>query len=110
MSPIRCEASRRTGLALLWAVLAGGALLLLGAYAPRVRADALDGVLEIRSAYVEVERSVFTLHARIAYPMTQTIREALRDGVTLAFDLDARVARERRFWFDASIVDLTLRR
>ena len=75
-----------------------------------LRADALDGVLEVRSAYVEVEHGVFQLHARIAYPLTQAIRDALRDGVTLAFDVDTRVARDRRFWFDATIVDLTLRR
>jgi hypothetical protein len=109
MSPTRREASRRAALVLLWAAIVGGAVL-FAAYAPPAGADALDGVLEIRSAYVEVERSVFQLHARIAYPMTQTIRNALRDGVTLAFDLDARVSRDRRFWFDATIVDLTLRR
>ena len=42
--------------------------------------------------------------------MSPAIRDALRDGVTLTFDLDARVDRDRRFWFNASIVDLTLRR
>jgi hypothetical protein len=81
--------------------------------APRggVRADALDGgVLEVRSAYVDVDHSVFQLHARIEYPMTPAIRAALRDGVTLAFDLDTRVTRERHLWFDATVVELTLRR
>jgi hypothetical protein len=73
-------------------------------------ADALDGVLEVRSAYVNINKGVFLLHARIAYPVSETIRSALKDGVTLSFDLDARVDRERRFWFDANIVDLTLRR
>jgi len=76
----------------------------------RVSADALDGVLEVRSAYVDVDQSVYKLHARIQYPMTAAIRDALRDGVTLAFDFDARISRERRFWLDATIVDLTLRR
>ena len=80
--------------------------------APRVgvRADALDGVLEVRSAYVDVDHSVFQLHARIEYPMTPAIRAALRDGVTLAFDLDTRVTRERHLWFDSTVVELTLRR
>jgi hypothetical protein len=73
-------------------------------------ADALDGVLEVRSAYVNINKGVFLLHARIEYPVSETIRSALKDGVTLSFDLDARVDRERRFWFDANIVDLTLRR
>jgi len=91
----------------LWLALAATMLL-----APRqgIRADALDGVLEVRSAYVDVDHSVFELHARIEYPMTPAIRAALRDGVTLAFDLDTRVVRERRLWFDATVVDLTLRR
>ncbi|HEY8506843.1 MAG TPA: DUF4390 domain-containing protein [Steroidobacteraceae bacterium] len=73
-------------------------------------ADALDGVLEVRSAYVNVDNGVFLLHARITYPVNPEIRNALRDGITLMFDLDTRVERERRFWFDANVVELTLRR
>jgi hypothetical protein len=74
------------------------------------RADTLDGVLEVRSAYVNIDHGVFLLHARIQYPMNPGIIDALRDGVTLTFDLETRVARERRFWFDADIVDITMRR
>jgi hypothetical protein len=73
-------------------------------------ADALDGVLEVRSAYVSVEGGVFLLHARIEYPVNPAIRDALHDGVTLTVDLDTRIERERRFWLNADIVDLTLRR
>ena len=73
-------------------------------------ADALDGVLEVRSAYVNVDKGAFLLHARVEYPVSAAIRSALRDGVTLTFDLDARVDRYRRLWFNANIVDLTLRR
>jgi len=73
-------------------------------------ADALDGLLEVRSAYVNIDKGVFLLHARVDYPMSPAIRSALKDGVSLTFDLDARVDRERRFWFNANIVDLTLRR
>jgi Domain of unknown function (DUF4390) len=73
-------------------------------------ADALDGILEVHSAYVNVDRGVFLLHARIEYPQSPAIRTALHDGVTLIFDLDARVARERRYWLNASVIDLTLRR
>ena len=73
-------------------------------------ADALDGILEVRSAYVNIEKGVFLLHARVEYPEGAAIRSALKDGVTLTFDLDARIDRERRFWFNANIVDLTLRR
>ena len=73
-------------------------------------ADALDGLLEVRSAYVNIDKGVFLLHARVDYPVSPAIRNALKDGVSLTFDLDARVDRERRFWFNANIVDLTLRR
>jgi uncharacterized protein DUF4390 len=76
----------------------------------RAYGDALDGVLEVRSAYVNLDKGVFLLHARIDYPMSPAIRSALRDGLTLTFDLEARVDRQRRFWFSLSIVELTLRR
>src|SRR5713101_3722515 len=83
-------------------------LLVLSAWATGVYGDALDGVLEVRSAYVNIDNGVFLLHARVEYPVNPAIRSALRDGVTLTFDLDTRVERERRLWFNASIVDLTL--
>lgn len=73
-------------------------------------AAALDGILEVRSAFVNIDKGVFLLHARVEYPVSASIQSALRDGITLTFDLDARVDRDRRFWFDANIVDLTLRR
>jgi hypothetical protein len=94
--------SRRLLVALFTATLFGAAVSL--------RADALDGVLEVRSAYVNVDNGVFLLHARIEYPNNPEIRDALRDGITLSFDLDTRVERDRRFWFDAEVVALTLRR
>jgi hypothetical protein len=92
-----------------WLVLTLGSLLLAVASMFAI-ADALDGVLEVRSAYVNIDNGVFLLHARIEYPVNPAIRDALRDGVTLTFDLDTRVDRERRFWFNANIVELTLRR
>jgi hypothetical protein len=73
-------------------------------------ANALDGILEVRSAYVNIDKGVFLLHARVEYPVGPSIREALQDGTTLSFDLDARVDRDRRFWFNSNLVDLTLRR
>ena len=87
------------GLAAVWLALAGLAY-----------ADALDGVLEVRSAYVNIDKGVFLLHARIDYPVGPAISTALHDGVTLAFDVEARIERDRRFWFNASVVDLTLHR
>jgi hypothetical protein len=82
----------------------------LAACGADAHADALDGVLEVRSAYVSVEGGVFLLHARIEYPVNPGIRDALHDGVTLTVELDTRIERERRFWFNADVVELTLRR
>jgi hypothetical protein len=99
----------RSALGLRGLALTLGTLLLALASVFAI-ADALDGVLEVRSAYVNIDNGVFLLHARIEYPVNPAIRDALRDGVTLTFDLDTRVDRERRFWFNANIVELTLRR
>lgn len=84
--------------------------LALVAVSARVGAEALDGVLAVRSAYVNIDHGVFLLHARVEYPEGPAIRNALRDGITLAFDLDVRIERERRLWFNANIVELTLHR
>jgi hypothetical protein len=82
----------------------------LGAWSAGASGDALDGVLEVRSAYVSVEGGVFLLHARVEYPVNPAIRDALHDGVPLSVDLDTRIERERRFWFNADVIELTLRR
>jgi hypothetical protein len=74
------------------------------------RADALDGILEVSSAYVNVDRDVFQLYARIAYPVNDDIRAALKDGLKLTFELDVVVSRERRFWVDADVFNHTLKR
>jgi len=53
---------------------------------------------------------VFQLFARVAYPVNDDIRAALKDGLTLSFDLDVVVSRERRFWIDETIAEYTLKR
>ncbi len=86
------------------------AMVLALGWGSLVHGDALDGVLEVRSAYVNIDKGVFLLHARVEYPVSPAIQRALRDGLTLTFDLDARVDRARRLWFNSTIVELTLRR
>src|SRR6187551_1892423 len=91
------------------AALAFAALLALST-AP-ARADALDGMLEVRSAYASVDdRGVFQLFARIAYPVNDDIRAALKDGLTLSFTLDVVVLRERRWWMDETVEERHLTR
>jgi hypothetical protein len=72
--------------------------------------DVLDGVLEVRSAYVNTEQGVFQLFARVAYPVNDDIRAALKDGLMLSFDLDVVVSRERRWWVDETVAEYTLKR
>ncbi len=73
-------------------------------------ADALDGALDVRSAYINVDKGVYQLFAKVLYPDNDAIRTALKDGVTLTFDLDVVVSRERRYWVDSDIAQFTLRR
>jgi hypothetical protein len=83
---------------------------LMACSAGSVRADALDGLLEVRSAYMALENGVYQLFARVDYPVNEDIRAALKDGLTLTFDLDVIVARERRFWVDDDVANYTLHR
>jgi hypothetical protein len=99
----------RTGRAQDFRILLLTALLAFGA-AGAARADALDGLLEVRSAYVTVEDGVFQLFARVAYPVNDDIRAALKDGLTLSFNLDVVVSRERRFWMDSTVAEYSLKR
>ena len=89
-------------------------LLLLGAlwmaWTPPARADALDGALAVRSAYVDLNHGVIELNAQVTYPLNPTILKALQNGVTLSFDVEARIDEVRHFWFNATVIDVTLHR
>jgi hypothetical protein len=80
------------------------------ATAPGLAAGPLDGDFEVRSAFIVVDRGVLQLNAHVQYPVNELIRGALQDGVTLAFDLDLIISRRRRFWPNAHMLDMTLRR
>jgi Domain of unknown function (DUF4390) len=84
------------------------ALLLLAG--PIASGDVLDGTLEVRSAFVTVDNGVYQLTAHIAYPVSEEVRKALKDGITLSFDLEVMVQKLRRYWTNSTVVDLTLRR
>ena len=74
------------------------------------QAQALAGVPEVRSAFVSLVGGVYQLNAEILYPATEETAAALRDGVTLTYDLELAVTRERRWWVDAQIMAVGLRR
>ncbi|HEY3731313.1 MAG TPA: DUF4390 domain-containing protein [Steroidobacteraceae bacterium] len=73
-------------------------------------AGSLAGDFQIRSAFVVVDHGVLQLSAHIEYPVNDRIRSALRDGVTLQFDLDVTISRHRRLWMNATLLEMTLRR
>ena len=80
------------------------------AMAPGRAAGPLDGDFQVRSAFIAVDRGVLQLNAHVQYPINDLIRSALQDGVTLAFDLDLIISHRRRFWLNAHMLDMTLRR
>jgi hypothetical protein len=87
------------------------ALLCLQALtAPVPAAGDLDGEFAILSASAAFHEGVVELDADVRYPMGERISEALKGGVTLAFELEANIERQRRFWFDAGVMSVLDRR
>jgi hypothetical protein len=105
-------ADRRTALVKL-AILAT-ALLSSVVASGRLFAQPIEPVpndaLEIQSGFVNVVNGVYQLQVRVSYPMNDEDLRALQQGVSLFYDVDLEVTRERRFWMPASIVNLSLRR
>lgn len=75
-----------------------------------LRADPLDGALEIQSAFLNVSNGVYQLHVRTRYPLNEETDVALRSGVSLSYELQVDVVRERRFWLNSSVISLRLTR
>ncbi len=75
-----------------------------------LRADPLEGALEIESAFINVTNGVYQLHAQIRYPISEEAVTALREGVSLSYDLEVEVVRDRRFWLDAGVIAIRLPR
>jgi hypothetical protein len=64
----------------------------------------------VQSAFVNVRGGVFELNARTIFPLNDDVRAALSDGATMNLDLQAVVDKQRRYWMDATLVDVVLRR
>jgi hypothetical protein len=73
-------------------------------------ADVLEGALSVDSAFVNRVNGVYQLHARVQYPLSDDTRTALRDGVSLSYSLEVEIARQRRYWLDAGVTSIVLRR
>lgn len=79
--------------------------LFVAAPAPARAAERIDV-----HAWVNVRGGVFEINARTAFPVDDTVRTALADGATINFDLQAVVEKQRRYWLNATLVDVILRR
>jgi hypothetical protein len=102
----------RTALARLTILVV--AVVLSNSFAGRVSAQSvsspINDALEIQSGFVNVVNGVYQLQVRVRYPMNDEDLRALQQGVSLFYDVDIEVTRERRFWTAANVVNLSLRR
>jgi Domain of unknown function (DUF4390) len=72
-------------------------------------AQAADQIV-VHSAFVNVRGGVFELNTRTIFPLNEDVRATLSDGATVTFELQAVVDRKRRYWLDATLVNVILRR
>jgi hypothetical protein len=77
-------------------------LLLCGAGTVR----AADPGIDVRDARSELRDGVWLVSATIDFRPSDEVVEALRNGVTITFGLEARVTQRRRFWLDADVAGL----
>jgi hypothetical protein len=64
----------------------------------------------VQSAFVNVRGGVFELNTHTIFPLNEDVRATLSDGATVTFELQAVVDMKRRYWLDATLVDVVLRR
>ena len=72
--------------------------------------DSALPTLDVQSAFITLNSGVYQLFARVLYPLDESTRSALRDGTSVAFVVDIEVSRARRFWLDAEVLSLSLKR
>lgn len=66
--------------------------------------------IQVQSAVATLRDGMYELDARVVFPLTDDVRSALDNGATVKLALQAVVQRQRRYWFDKELVDVTLRR
>lgn len=66
--------------------------------------------LDVQSAFITLNSGVYQLFARVRYPLDARTRTALGEGARVAFVVDVEVSRARRFWLDAQVLTLSLKR
>ncbi len=93
------------------ALLAVFALLACLTIRPGFGQDGLDrpGYFEVRSASTELVGGVHLLDARLQLVLSSEALDALSSGVPLVIELQLQVIQNRRWWWDDSEADLTVR-
>ena len=66
-------------------------------------ADPLNGTFEIRNAAIEHNDQAYFFSAQVEFPIDDSVRDALRQGLPLKLELEVEVSRPRRFWPDATL-------
>lgn len=64
----------------------------------------------VETAAINVNNGVYQVSAKIQYPKNEEINNTLRDGVSLAYDIHVEVAEAKNYWFDNTVISITLRR
>lgn len=72
--------------------------------------DSALPTLDVQSAFITLNSGVYQLFTRVRYPLDESTRAALREGTSVAFVVDVEVSRARRFWLDAEVLTLSLKR
>ena len=65
---------------------------------------------QVQSAVVTVHDGVYELDARVIFPLNDDVRSALANGAKVKLALQAVIQKQRRYWFDKELVDVSLRR
>lgn len=65
--------------------------------------------IKVEAVSSRIENGHFVLDAQLDVHLTDSTREALENGVTLEFELDTRLLRPRRFWWDGELLTATRR-
>jgi hypothetical protein len=78
---------------------------------PAFAQDGLDrpGYFEVRSASTELVGGVHLLDARLQLVLSSEALDALSSGVPLVIELQLQLIQQRRWWWDDSEADLTVR-
>jgi hypothetical protein len=65
--------------------------------------------LVIRAPSVTNSNGVYVLNARLQFETPDDVEQQIRDGATLALDLQVRFTRRRNWWRDAALAELEQR-